>query len=125
MRIWNLTPHVMHYDDGHIRRVLPSDGIVRLIQVEEPAEPIDGMTTVHTRYAEAVGVPAEVAPGDAVIVSTLVGDLWPRRSRPVGVTVLVPDTGASCRRDEQGRIASVSRFIRKTSALIPENNQYA
>ena len=32
MRIWNLTPHAMHYDDGILQRSYPSDGVLRLDQ---------------------------------------------------------------------------------------------
>lgn len=112
-RIWNLTPHPMHYDDGIIQRTIASDGAVRLEQLSEPDEPIDGLVTVQTRYGGATGVPDGVRPGDVLIVSTLVGDLWPPADRPPGVTVLVPDTGPSSRRDDQGRIISVCQFIRR------------
>lgn len=113
MRIWNLTPHAVNYADGAARRTIGSDAVLRLDQTDEPGEPVDGMTTVHTRYGRVQGLPAEVASGDVLIVSTLVGDKWPADERPPGVTVLIPDTGATCKRDEQGRIVSVCRFIRK------------
>ncbi len=113
MRIWNLTPHTMHYDDGLTLRAIASDGAVRLEQVTEPAEPIDRLATVRTKYGELRGLPVGIAEGDVLLVSTLVGDCWKADERPRGVIVLVPDTGPSCKRDADGRIVSVSRFIRK------------
>ena len=113
MRIWNLTPHTMHYDDGNTVRAILSDGAVRLDQVTQDAEPIDGLATVRTSYGDLQGLPEGIAEGDVLLVSTLVGDYWKSPARPYGVTVLVPDTGSSCKRDADGRIVSVSRFIRK------------
>ena len=113
MRIWNLTPHTMHYDDGTAEFAFESDGVLRLCEVDELAEPVAGLVTVHKRYGEVQGLPAGIVAGDVLLVSTLIGDAWPDRLRPTGVTVLVPDTGASCRRDAHGRIVSVSRFVRK------------
>jgi len=113
MRIWNLTPHTMHYDDGQTVRAFGSDGVVRLDQVAHQAESIDALATVTTTYGELQGLPDGIAEGDVLLVSTLVGDYWVASERPPGVIVLVPDTGASCKRDAEGRILSVSRFIRK------------
>lgn len=113
MRIWNLTPHTMHYDDGQTVRAFGSDGVVRLEQVTHPAESIDGLTTVTVSYGKLQGLPDGIAEGDVLIVSTLVGDYWGDCDRPPGAKVLVPDTGSSCKRDAEGRIISVSRFIRK------------
>lgn len=113
MRIWNLTPHTMHYDDGLTLKAIASDGAVRLEQQIQPAEPIDGLATVRTEYGELRGLPAEITEGDVLLVSTLVGDCWKAEDRPRGIIVLVPDTGPSCKRDADGRIVSVSRFIRK------------
>lgn len=112
MRIWNLTPHVMHYQKGETRLSLPSDGEIRVVQRDELAEPVGELQTVRTIYGEVIGVPAEIQPGDVLIVSTIVGDLW-TINRPAGVTVLVPNTGKSCIRDENGRIIAVTCFIRK------------
>ena len=112
MRIWNLTPHVVHYDDGKTQRELPSDGAVRLAQRDEPDAPIGDMATVRTVYGGVDGLPEELRPGDAVIVSTIVADCW-REGRPPGVVILTPNTGASCKRDPNGRIIAVSCFIRR------------
>ena len=113
MRIWNLTPHTMHYDDGIVPREMRSDGVLRLEQVDEPAEVVAGLKTVTTKYAAIRGLPEGIQAGDVLLVSTLIGDYWKSKSRPAGVIVLVPDTGSSCKRDEQGRIVSVAQFIRK------------
>jgi len=112
-RIWNLTPHAMHYDDGQVVRTIESDGMLRLDQEEEPTGSVHGMRLVRTRYGKPGGLPDGVAAGDVLIVSTLVGDSWDTEDRPAGVTVIVPDTGATCKRDSAGRIVSVSRFISK------------
>lgn len=112
MRIWNLTPHEMHYDDGVVQRNIASDGVLRLEQSDEPAGDVEGLKTVITRYGAVSGVPAGIAPGDVLIISTLAGDYW-KAGRPAGVTILVPDTGPTCKRDAAGRIVAVSRFIRK------------
>jgi hypothetical protein len=103
----------MHYDDGKIVRALASDGALRLEQVTALAAPIEGLATVTTKYGAVQGLPAGIDEGDVLLVSTLVGDYWKAEDRPLGTTVLVPDTGASCKRDADGRIVSVSRFIRK------------
>ena len=113
MRIWNLTPHTMHYDDGIVQREFVSDGVVRLEQIDESAELVAGLKTATTEYAGLNGLPEGIAAGDVLLVSTLVGDYWKSKDRPDGVIVLVPDTGSTCKRDEQGRIVSVAQFIRK------------
>lgn len=113
MRIWNLTPHTMHYDDGIVQREFVSDGVVRLEQVDESAELVAGLKTARTKYAQLKGMPEGIESGDVILVSTLVGDHWKSADRPDRVIVLVPDTGSTCRRDDQGRIVSVARFIRK------------
>ncbi len=103
----------MHYDDGKIVRAIISDGALRLDEMTEEAEFIDGLATVIKSYGSVRGLPEGVTQGDVLLVSTLVGDCWKAEDRPLGVTVLVPDTGSSCKRDADGRIVSVSRFIRK------------
>ena len=113
MRIWNLTPHTMHYDDGIVQREFLSDGVVRLEQCDESAELVGGLKTATMKYAGLNGLPELIETGDVILVSTLVGDHWKSADRPAGVIVLVPDTGSTCQRDIQGRIVSVARFIRK------------
>lgn len=113
MRIWNLTPHVMHYHDGETRLSFESDGQLRLLEEAEPADDLGPLKTVMKRYGDVVGLPDGIQPGDVLMVSTLVGDHWPQASRPDGITLLVPDTGDTCQRDASGRIVAVSQFIRK------------
>jgi hypothetical protein len=112
-RIWNMTPHAMHYDDGQIVRTFNSDGNLRLEQSDRPDGAIAGMHLVRTRYGKLSGLPDGVTAGDVLIVSTLVGDNWLVEDRPPGVRVITPDTGPTCKRDSSGRILSVSRFISK------------
>ncbi len=114
MRIWNLTPHVMYYDDGHVQRAYPSDGVLRVVQVDEPADSIDGLNTIRTEYTDVEGMPEKIAAGDVLLVSTIVADAFLKSpERVAGFTLLVPDTGKSCKRDAEGRIVSVCRFIRR------------
>ncbi len=114
MRIWNLTPHTMHYDDGQVQRSYPTDGVLRAVQVDEPANPIDGLATVRTEYTSVEGMPTGVAIGDTLLVSTIVADALLKSPEQIaGYTLLVPDTGKSCQRDSDGRIVSVCRFIRR------------
>jgi len=112
-RIWNLTPHAMHYDDGKLCRSFESDGSLRLEQQSVRTESIDGLQVVRTHYGKPTGLPEGVTAGDILIVSTLVGDCWEASKRPPQVKVIVPDTGETCKRDSNGRIVSVSRFILK------------
>lgn len=112
-KVWNLTPHAIHYDDGNVQRTIQSDGSLRLEQQSTADEPIAGMQVVRTCYGKPGGLPDEIAAGDVLIVSTLVSDCWNAKDRPEGVTVIVPDTGETCKRDSTGRIVSVSRFILK------------
>lgn len=113
MRVWNLTPHPCNYNDGTTQRTILSDGNVRVNQTDTPAESVDGLATVRTEYGGVEGIPVDVKPGDVLIVSTIVADAFSRGFAPDGVTVLVPDTGPTCKRDEAGRIISVCQFIRK------------
>jgi hypothetical protein len=39
LRIWNLTPHAIVYDDGLHRQEFPSDATVRLAQKESTDDP--------------------------------------------------------------------------------------
>lgn len=112
LRIWNLTPHPINYHFGDSQFSFPSTGELRLAQDDIPEEPIGSLETVRTVYGGVVGLPDGVRPGDVLIVSTLVGDLW-KEGRPEGVYILVPNTGKSCIRDDHGRIVAVTCFIRK------------
>jgi hypothetical protein len=102
----------MHYQNCETRLSFPSDGELRLEQRDEAAEPVAELQTVRTIYGKITGVPESVQPGDVLIVSTIVGDLW-KEGRPPGVILLVPNTGKSCIRDQNGRIVAVTCFIRK------------
>lgn len=113
MRIWNLTPHPIVYDDGHRRQEFPSDATVRLPQEESALEPIGGLQTVCTKYGLPEGIPDSISAGDVLLVSSLVAEHWPEIHRLRDVVVLVPDTGRTCRRSVDGQVTSVCRFIRK------------
>ncbi len=113
LRIWNLTPHAIVYDDGLHRQQFPSDATVRLSQKESTSEPIGFLQTVGTTYGPPEGLPEAIAAGDVLLVSSLVAEHWPEIHRLADVIVLVPDTGPTCRRSSDGQVSSVCRFIRK------------
>ena len=113
MRILNLTPHSISYDDGQRCKKISSSGVVRLDQATKPSKPIDGFEVVTSEYAGVSGVPEDLCSGDVLIVSSVVANHWPEAERPEGITLLVPDTGNSCKRDTNGKVTSVSRFIIK------------
>lgn len=115
MKIWNLTPHTVNYDDGTIQRAFPSEGSLRVNQANTPAEPVDGMTAVLTEYGGVEGFPEGIVDGDVLIVSTIAADAMGKRDDwlpGVHVGLIVPDTGPTCKR-ENGQIKSVCQFIRK------------
>ncbi len=113
MRILNLTPHTVNYDDGEQLRQIHSTGVVRLNQAIQPSDPIDGLLVVMSTYEGLSGLPEDLRSGDVLIVSSVVANHWPEMNRPNDITVLVPDTGNTCKRDNDGRVVSVSRFIVK------------
>ncbi len=113
MRILNLTPHSISYDDGQRCKKISSSGVVRLDQATKPSKPIDGFEVVTSEYGGVSGVPEDLCSGDVLIVSSVVANHWPEADRPKGITLLVPDTGNSCKRDKNGKVTSVSRFILK------------
>ena len=71
---------------------------------------VKGLPCVKAEYGPIsfVGGAAPVE-GETVIVSTIVAPRL-KEARP-DLTVLVPDTGPTCVRDENGRIIAVRRFI--------------
>ena len=49
-RIWNLTPHAMHYDDGQARRSNKSDGSIRLEKQNEAVSATAAIAAWGFRY---------------------------------------------------------------------------
>jgi hypothetical protein len=115
MAILNLTPHTVIYDDGKIRKELPSDGNLRLVMESIPSGTIDGMDIVEAEYGDYEGLP-EIQPGDTWIVSSLVADarggMLSKLNSTINITTLVPDSDPTAKR-ENGQIVSICRFIRK------------
>ena len=113
MKIWNLTPHVIVYERDGIRREFPSDGKIRIGQINTPLAKIDGMEVNGVELGDLEGVPDDVEVDDVVIVSSVVGSFAkqePFLFRPL--VVLCPDTGPTAKRNAEGQIESVSQFIR-------------
>jgi hypothetical protein len=110
MQAINLTPHVINFYglDGILIESIPSSGVARVTSTPGTLEdrglpvPVAGPTV----FGEVEGLPA---PRDGVvyIVSTLVAQQAKRAD------VLSPGTGPNdgAIRDEQGRIAGVTRLI--------------
>jgi len=62
----------------------------------------------------------EIADGDILIVSTILAEAMvsSKDNRWVNVTILVPNTGPSCKRNSDGTVASVSQLILKIVTSI-------
>lgn len=105
--IKNCTPHPIAIRSPSGNRIFEPSGIVpRVATVETPADPVGGIPAVTTRLGEVSGLP-DAVPGTWLIVSRMVFDATDRED------VVAPDTGATCVRDEKGRIVAVTRLIRK------------
>lgn len=111
MRIVNLTPHVLNLfaDDGELRASIAPSGIVARVQ-STPGALVDyGLpvpVALPTVWGDVTDIPP---PQDGVIyVASLFAAQLARRA-----DVLSPGTGPNdnCIRDEQGRIAGVTRLI--------------
>ncbi len=119
MRIWNLTPHEVRYENKEVLRTFLSDCIARAVQVDTDQRLILGLATVERTYDGVEGLPTEIADGDILIVSTILAEAMvsSKDNRWNNVTILVPDTGPSCKRNSDGVVASVSQFILKWYCL--------
>ena len=110
MNIINLTPHTINVadkDGNIIREIKPSGTVARVSTKEAPAGEIDGIPVVETKFGEVEGLP-EPQDGTVFLVSSIVRSAVPA----LRTDVLVPDTGPTAVRDEQGRIVAVRRFRR-------------
>jgi hypothetical protein len=115
MKIWNLTPHEIHYENTNDSRSISSDGIARAIQMDTASGSIAGLMMIQRRYSGVENMPDEITEGDVLIVSTILAEclISTRDEKWEKVVILVPDTGPSCRRNSDGTVASVSQFILK------------
>ena len=115
MEFRNYTPHPVNVFDSKNVKILSipveldNNGQkiqVRVSEITEPREPIEGIPIVKKCYGDVVGLPAPQA-GVILIVSIVVlAALQGKRS-----DVVCPDTGVdSVVRDEQGNILGVRRF---------------
>lgn len=110
MQAINLTPHVINfYDlDGNLIESIPSSGVARVASkpgtLEDRGLPVP--VAAPTEYGAVEGLP-DPQDGVVYIVSTLVAQAVKRPD------VLSPGTGPSdgAIRDEQGRVAGVTRLI--------------
>lgn len=105
MNLRNYTPHPLdiHFTNaaGEERvLIVPSRGDVRVTEVREPRGVLeDGIQLSAVSYGEITGLPADLQPGDALIVSLLCVPAL-RGRLPEGVTLLSPGPLV---RDPQGR----------------------
>ena len=108
----NLTPHSIHIhtNDGVI--AIPPSGTVARVEVENQIvgnhNIEDGVSIpVITRVAgEVVGLPSDMK--TPFLVSAMVLDCLGSEYHGVA---FAPDTGASCIRDEKGRIIGVTQLV--------------
>ena len=110
MKIVNLIPHAITWraNTGEELTFPVSDSIARVAtkQVEREALPI-GIPTVSQKFGEVEGLP-EQKEGTYYIVSSIVAAALNGARNDI----LIPDTGKTCVRDENGRIVAVRQFIR-------------
>ena len=116
MRVWNLTPHAVRYENDQVSQVFLSDCVARAVQVDLQPFLVAGLVVVKRHYDGVEGVPTGVADGDTLIVSTILADamIASNNERWKKCSVLVPDTGPSCSRNPDGTVAFVSQFVLKT-----------
>jgi hypothetical protein len=98
--IRNLTPHpVVVRRDGLLVAEIPSSGIARATQHDEPIGAIDGIPIIRATYGPTVGLPPP-QPGVLLIVSLVTAQAAAREGRTT-TDLLVPSQPV---RDEQGRV---------------------
>jgi hypothetical protein len=111
MKFINLTPHTITIYDLHAEKTtLPSAGVARVETTEETLDTINDIPIVSAPIpGPVVGLP-EPTDGMAYIVSLMVLQHPAVRGR---TDVYAPATGPkhAAIRDEQGRIAGVTRLI--------------
>ena len=115
----NFTPHTVNIYDADGKNIILSipvetdtDGkpvSIRVSEITEPADPINGIPTVTKSYGECIGLPP-YEPGVILIVSVIVLQADTERQRS---DLICPDTGTeSAVRDAKGIILGVRRFQR-------------
>ena len=115
MEFKNYTPHPVNIFDSKNKKIMvipvetDNNGQkiqVRVSEITEPREPIEGIPIIKKLYGDVVGLPAPQA-GVILIVSIVVlAALQGKRA-----DVVCPDTGVdSVVRDGQGNILGVRRF---------------
>jgi hypothetical protein len=107
----NLTPHEISLanEAGEIITTVPPSGVVARVQTtQETVGAIDGFSVVKTSYGQVENLP-EPQEGTIYVVSLLVLQALQAAgvSRP---DVVGPDTGPTCVRSADGKIAAVRRF---------------
>jgi hypothetical protein len=108
MNIVNLTPHAVtvQHEDGTVTEIPPSGTVARVEAAQVPIGDVDGITVVRSTFGPPTDLP-DPAEGVVYLVSSLVAQAVPDRE-----DVVAPDTGATCVRNENGRIVAVRRFQR-------------
>lgn len=105
----NLTPHAINIADelGFTVKVIPPSGTVARVRADQQkVDAIDGIAVVKSVFEPVEGLP-EPQEDIVYIVSSLVASQVTERN-----DVVAPDTGPTCVRDADGRIAAVRRFQR-------------
>ncbi len=114
-RIVNLTPHPINIavKDGRTIEIPPSGKSLRLLEVDEPTDPVlignDEVEVVKRSFSLPENFPELDDPDVIAIVSLPV--LMALRNRPIAARIVAPDTGSGAVRDEKGNIIAVKRFV--------------
>ena len=107
----NLTPHnlVIYRENTDPLTIPPSGEVARVSPIERHINiALNGITVVSRTFGEITGLPP-VDPENidrVYIVASLVLDRAPTR-----LDIAAPDTGSTAIRDENGRIAGITRLV--------------
>ena len=106
--IINLTPHnvAIKGDDGMGWEFPPSGTVARVATNDLPAADVYGIPCIIRKFGEVEGL-LPYKEGVYLIVSSIVASASTRKD------LLVPDTGKTAIRDENGNIVEVIRLMKK------------
>lgn len=111
--IKNLTPHTVHILTARGAREIASAGVARAIEQTIAADPIDGVPTVHIRWA-GTDLPDPVT-GTWLVVSTITAEAALLSGREVA-DLLTPGMPV---RDSDGRIVGCRALVRYAPGWAP------
>ena len=101
MKIVNLTPHTINYNDSVLSLVLDSAGEARCAVTRQPVASSAPVKLCRTTYGTVTGLPAPVD-GTIYVVSLLVRQACPHRTDLVSPGELI--------RDSAGRVVGCKSF---------------